>query len=203
MSAAVVEIGARLRAEDLEHGTWIAVLRAHEIPHVVMLQEGVCFSLEHDGNRRYTARKFWRLVDTKRIPTLLCELGPWARGRVADTYAAHARIEGEGDCFLPVRDYCAAWFADCGASAFPTSCCPCFPPPASSRAPERCTSPWRPASRAWSSRATRAPTSARASPRSAALSGPRTEARAGRAYSAVSACTGPAARPRPCPGQAA
>lgn len=119
MSAAVVEIGARLRAEDLEHGTWIAVLRAHEIPHVVMLQEGVCFSLEHDGNRRYTARKFWRLVDTKRIPTLLCELGPWARGRVADTYAAHARIEGEGDCFLPVRDYCAAWFADCGASSFP------------------------------------------------------------------------------------
>lgn len=119
MSAPVVEGRARLAAEDLEHGTWIAVLRADEIPHVVMLQDGACFSLEHDGNRRYPARKLWRLVEAKRIPTLLCELGPWARGRVADTYAAHARIEGDGDCFLPVRDYCATGFADAAACDFP------------------------------------------------------------------------------------
>jgi hypothetical protein len=117
--APLVEARARLAPEDLERGTWIAVLRADEIPHVVMLQDGVCYSLEHDGNRRYPARKLWRLVETKRIPTLLCELGPWTRGRVADTYAAHARIEGDGDCFLPVRDHCAAGFAAAAACSFP------------------------------------------------------------------------------------
>lgn len=118
--AAEVALGARPVAEDLERGTWIAVLRAHEIPHVAMLQGGTCFSLEHDGNRRYPARKLWRLVETRRIPTLLCELGPWARGPVAEVYARFARIEGdEGDCFVPVRDYCAAWFASAAPCEYP------------------------------------------------------------------------------------
>jgi hypothetical protein len=115
-----VAVGARLVPADLEHGTWIAVLRADEIPHVAMVQEGVCFSLEHDGNRRYPARKLWRLAETRHIPTLLCELGPWARGPVAEVYARFTRIEGDdGDCFLPVRDYCAAWFADAAPCPYP------------------------------------------------------------------------------------
>lgn len=106
-------------ARDLEQGTWIVVLRAHEIPHVAMLQEGTCYSLETDGNRRYPARKLWRLVEAKRIPTLFCELGDWARGPVEAAYAAHARIEGEGDCFLPVQEYCARWLPDCAGCEFP------------------------------------------------------------------------------------
>jgi hypothetical protein len=105
--------------QDLEHGTWVVVLRADEIPHVVMLQEGVCYSLEHNGNRRYPARKLWRLVEGKRIPSLFCELGSWARGPVEQAYAPHAEISGEGDCFLPVRDYCAAWLPECGHCRFP------------------------------------------------------------------------------------
>jgi len=116
----VVAVGARLVSADLERGTWIAVLRADEIPHVVMLQAGTCYSLEHDGNRRYPARKLWRLAETKHIATLLCELGPWASGPVAEVYARFERIAGDdGDCFLPVRDYCAAWFADAAPCAYP------------------------------------------------------------------------------------
>jgi hypothetical protein len=115
-----VDVGARLVAADLERGTWIAVLRADEIPHVVMLQGGTCYSLEHDGNRRYPTRKLWRLAETRHIPMLLCELGPWARGPVPEVYARFERIAGDdGDCFLPVRDYCAAWFADAAACAYP------------------------------------------------------------------------------------
>lgn len=109
----------RIRAEDLAQGTWIAVLRADSIPHVVMLQSGVVFSLEHDGNRRYPARKLWRLIESRGIAALLCELGPEAHGSVEPVYAPHERIEGDGDCFLPVRDYCATWFAKCAACSFP------------------------------------------------------------------------------------
>lgn len=95
------------------------MLRADTIPHVVMLQQGQCFSLEHDGNRRYPARKLWRLVQGKRIPSLFCELGSWARGPVAAAYEAHARIADDADCFQPVREYCAAWFPECAPCAFP------------------------------------------------------------------------------------
>ncbi|HEX6884501.1 MAG TPA: hypothetical protein VF530_14085 [Planctomycetota bacterium] len=115
----VVRLTGTVAAADLEQGTWIVVLRASEIPHVVMLQAGTCYSLETDGNRRYPVRKLWRLVEAKRIPTLFCELGSWAAGPVAAAYARHAKIEGEGDCFLPVQEYCASWLADCAACAFP------------------------------------------------------------------------------------
>ena len=118
-SGPAVPCSARIQATDLEQGTWIVVLRADEIPHVVMLQGGVCFSLEHDGNRRYPARKLWRLVNASRIPTLFCELGPWANGAVSDTYARFERIDDDGDCFLPVRDYCARWSPDLAACSFP------------------------------------------------------------------------------------
>lgn len=110
---------SQLGAKDLERGTWIVVLRADEIPHVVMLQQGVCFSLEHDGNRRYPARKLWRLVEGKRIPTLFCELGPWASGAVSAIYERFARIEGDADCFLPVRDFCAGESAGLADVSFP------------------------------------------------------------------------------------
>jgi len=116
---ALVRLTGPVGAADLERGTWIVVLRADEIPHVAMLQGGTCYSLETDANRTYPARKLWRLVESKRIPTLFCELGPWAAGPVADAYARHARIEGEGDCFLPVQEYCASWLPDCAACAFP------------------------------------------------------------------------------------
>jgi len=106
-------------SEDLEHGTWIVVLRADRIPHVVLLQDGVCFSLEHDGNRRYTARKLWRLIEARRIPALLCELGPEAHGSAEAIYGPLERIQGDGDCFFPVRDYCAGWFPACAACLFP------------------------------------------------------------------------------------
>lgn len=106
-------------AADLERGAWIVVLRADEIPHVAMLQGGTCYSLETDANRTYPARKLWRLVEAKRIPTLLCELGAWARGPVAEVYARHARIAGDGDCFLPVQEYCARWLPECARCAFP------------------------------------------------------------------------------------
>jgi len=95
------------------------VLNADRIPHVVMLEEGVCFSLEHDGNRRYPARKLWRLIDSRRIPSLLCELGSEARGSVEDVYAPLERIEGDGDCFTPVRNWCALWYPAAGACSYP------------------------------------------------------------------------------------
>jgi len=115
-----VECSARLVAGDLERGRWVVVLRADEIPHVVMLQDGICFSLEHDGNRRYTSRKLWRMIEARRIPALLCELGPEADGPVEAIYDRLERIEGaDGDCFVPVRDYCATWFPECAACEYP------------------------------------------------------------------------------------
>lgn len=109
----------RIQAADLESGTWIVILRADEIPHVAMLQEGICYSLEHDSNRTYPARKLWRLLEARQIPAVLCELGPEARGSVAAIYSAHDCIEGDGDCFLPVRDYCATWLPEAAACSFP------------------------------------------------------------------------------------
>lgn len=119
MTEPALDCPDRIRPEDLEQGTWIAVLRADVIPHVVLLQQGVVFSLEHDGNRRYPARKLWRLIESRGIAALLCELGPDAHGSVEPSYAVHERIEGDGDCFLPVRDYCASWFPECAACSFP------------------------------------------------------------------------------------
>ncbi len=110
MSEPSLECTAELRPSDLEHGTWIVVLKADEMPHVALLQSGVCFSLEHDGNHRYPARKLWRLVDSRRIPTVLCRLAPEAALPAAPFFEAYDSLEGEVNCFLPVRDQCAGWF---------------------------------------------------------------------------------------------
>jgi hypothetical protein len=110
MSEPSIECSARILAEELEEGTWIVVLKADQMPHVAMLQGGICFSLEHDGNHRYPAQKLWRLIESRRIPTVLCRLGPEARGPVRGFFEAYDRLEGDANCFLPVRDHCASWF---------------------------------------------------------------------------------------------
>ena len=61
MNPPIVECSDRIQAADLQRGRWVVVLRADEIPHVVMLQHGVCYSLEHDGNRR--TGKYWTAGD--------------------------------------------------------------------------------------------------------------------------------------------
>ena len=110
MDDPALEYTTDLGSEDLEHGTWIVVLKADEMPHVCMVQHGVCFSLEHDGNHRYPADKLRGLIARKRIPTLLCKLPREADGPLEPAFAAYDGLEGDTNCFVPVRDHCATWF---------------------------------------------------------------------------------------------
>ncbi|NOT30890.1 MAG: hypothetical protein HOP15_10630 [Planctomycetes bacterium] len=118
MSEPSLECTARIQAQALERGTWIVVLKADQVPHVALLQRGVCFSLEHDGNHRYPAQKLWRLIESRQIPTVLCRLTAQAEGSVAAFFEAFDRLEGDANCFLPVRDHCASWFPAAAACDF-------------------------------------------------------------------------------------
>lgn len=109
-----LDCAATVRAQELEDGTWLVLLRADSVPHVMLLQAGVCFSLEVDGNRRHPAAKLLRLIESKRVPALLCRLAPDAPATVASFVAPFERIASGGNCFLPVRDYCASWLAAAG-----------------------------------------------------------------------------------------
>ncbi len=110
MSQPSLECTARIQAGELEEGTWIVVLKADQMPHVAMLQGGVCFSLEHDGLHRYPAQKLWRLIESRQVPTVLCKLSNETSGEVEPFFDAHDRLDGDANCFIPVRDHCAAWF---------------------------------------------------------------------------------------------
>lgn len=115
MSEPSLECSARIQAPDLEQGTWIVVLKADQMPHVCMLQRGTCYSLEHDGNHRYPAAKLWRLIESRQIPTVLCQLPPEADGALEPFFAAYDGLAGDTNCFIPVRDSCAAWFPPAAA----------------------------------------------------------------------------------------
>lgn len=110
-----LECSDRIQATDLEQGTWIVVLKADQMPHVCMLQHGTCYSLEHDGNHRYPAVKLWRLIESRQIPTVLCRLPGEADGALEPFFAAYDGLAGDTNCFIPVRDACAAWFPPAAA----------------------------------------------------------------------------------------
>lgn len=118
MSDPSLECSARIQAADLEQGTWIVVLKADQMPHVCMLQHGTCFSLEHDGNHRYPAVKLWRLIESRQIPAVLCELPPEEAGALEPFFAAYDDLAGDTNCFIPVRDACAAWFPAAAACEY-------------------------------------------------------------------------------------
>ena len=110
MSDPSLECTARIQPAELASGTWIVMLRADQIPHVALLQEGVVLSLEHDGSHRYPHEKLWRLIESRRTPALLCRLDVGSGGPAAPFFEAQSRLEVENNCFVPVRDYCASWF---------------------------------------------------------------------------------------------
>ena len=115
----MLDCRARIEAEELGQGTWIVLLRADEIPHLVMLQAGVCHSLEHDGLHHYPASQLWRLIESRRIPSVLCRLAVEPERPVHPFFAAFDGLDGEIDCFVPVRDYCASWFPACAVCDYP------------------------------------------------------------------------------------
>lgn len=95
---------------ELERGAWIVILRADQMPHVCLLADGLVYSLEHDGNHRYPAVKLVRLIERKRVPSVLVEVLPTRAVAPEPFFRAYEGLAGDTNCFLPVRDAVAAWF---------------------------------------------------------------------------------------------
>ena len=104
------ECCAPLAADELSEGTWIVLLRADRIPHVALLQDGVYHSLEHDGFHCRSAAELWRLIRARAVPSVLCRLRAAPATRARPFFERHGGLDGDVDCFVPVRDYCASWF---------------------------------------------------------------------------------------------
>lgn len=107
MSFEVPHIGpvSILDSINLRSGTWIGLLNCHKSPpHLVFVDDGFIYSLEHGSNRKYESDRLFKLIQQKKKPSIFFQLNVDTQGTTNRAFSAYSQLKSGQTCLNPIID---------------------------------------------------------------------------------------------------
>lgn len=93
-----------LSLSDLQSGMWIILIDADKIPpHLMLVEDGVCHSLEYDGYKTYKPSTLFKIFNSKRKAVLAAKLDFAAVN--ASFFFERYQDKSGFTCLYPIKDY--------------------------------------------------------------------------------------------------
>ncbi len=92
-----------LSLPDLRSGVWIVLIDADKIPpHLMLIEQGVCHSLEYDGYKTYTPSALFKIFTTKKKAVLAAKV-QYDSLNAASFFSSYENTSGF-TCLYPIKD---------------------------------------------------------------------------------------------------